>query len=334
MGSVLGGGGGKLSSSNVSGYAALPPQLQEIFNQLGEQIGKYTNPSNPGVINAFTPLQQTADETAAFDKYRQGFTPTAQSISSDIAMQQNPFDQYVIDGINREATGRNSILGQNLTRAGQFGSNRGMLGANDIDLSRLQQIGQFKQGQFNTALNNAINVLPGQRQQDAQNLLGIGNFQRTLQGQTNLAPVSALQAGTGMISPFTAGGTQNSTQSSGGAGMLGGFGNLLGGFGNFGSAAGLFGKGSGIESAIASSIAANPAIFSDIRLKTNVKPVGEKNGHKLYEFSYIPQMKRKGRFIGVMAQDVLKIHPEAVREVEGFYAVDYGALGLEMQEVA
>lgn len=310
MGSILGGGGSKQSSSSTSGYAALPPQLQEIFNQLGMAVGQYTNPNNPGVADRFTPLAQTADETAAFDKMRQGFSPTAQSLQSDIAMQQNPFDQYVIDGINREATGQNSILGQNLTKAGQFGSNRGMLGANDIDLSRLQQIGQFKQGGFNTAMNNALTTLPQARANDANSLLGIGQFQRGLQGQTNLAPISALQAGTGMINPFTAGGTSSGSANNGGSGMLGGIGNLVSGAG------------------------AAWNLFSDIRLKHNIKPVGMEKGHNLYEFSYIPQMKRPGRFIGVMAQEVLKKKPEAVKFVNGFMTVDYNAIGLEMKEVA
>ena len=311
MGSILGGGGSKQSSSSTSGYAALPPQLQAIFNQLGMAVGQYTNPNNPGVTDRFTPLAQTADETAAFDKMRQGFTPTAQSLQSDIAMQQNPFDQSVIDGINREATGQNSILGQNLTKAGQFGSNRGMLGANDIDLSRLQQIGQFKQGQFNTSLNNALNVLPQQRANDANSLLGIGQFQRNLQGQTNLAPVSALQAGTGMISPFTAGGTAAGNSSTGGSGMLGGIGNLVSGAGT------LYGW------------------LSDVRLKENVVLVGEENGHKIYEFNYIPSLDIPGRYQGVLAQDVLDIEPDAVFVMQdGMMMVDYNRIGVEMREVA
>jgi len=39
-------------------------------------------------------------------------------------------------------------------------------------------------------------------------------------------------------------------------------------------------------------------------------------------------------FIGVMAQDVLKIDPLAVEMMsDGYYAVDYGRLGFEMEEV-
>lgn len=315
VGGLLGGGGGKSSSSSASGYSALPPELLAAFNKLGLNVEKFTNPDNPGVVDRFTPMQQTADETAAFDRFRQGFAPTQQSLQSDIAMQQNPYDQSVIEGINREAQGQGSILNQATTRAGQLGSNRGMLGANDIDLSRLQQIGQFKQSQFNNNLNNALTVIPGLRQQDAANQLGIGSFQRGLDYQTRQAPITALQTGVGMINPFTAGGTQSSTSSQGGSGMLGGLGSLASGAGALGkaySAGSLFG-------------------FSDIRLKENITSVSSDNGHKMYEFNYKGDPKR---WVGVMAQDVIEYAPEAVQEIDGYLAVNYGMLGLEMQEVS
>jgi len=70
-------------------------------------------------------------------------------------------------------------------------------------------------------------------------------------------------------------------------------------------------------------------IASDIRLKRNIKPVGERGGHKLYEFSYIGSADR---FIGVMAQDVEKYMPEAVRDV-GHKEVNYAMLGIEMRRV-
>lgn len=306
MGSILGGGGSKGSSSQ-SGYSALPQILHDTFNPLGQAVGQFTNPNNPGVVNRFTPLAQTADETRAFDQFRQGFAPTSQSIASDIAMQQNPFDQYVINGINREAQGKNSILQQNQNAAGQLGSNRGMLGANDIDLTRLNQIGGFLQNNYDKSLNNAINVLPQQRSADASALLGIGDFQRNLQSQTNLAPISALQAGTSMISPFTAGGT---SQAAGQNNTLGNIGNLASGIGSAWMA------------------------FSDRDVKFDIVPIGQENGHNIYEFSYIPEMNTPGRFIGVIAQEVLEKMPEAVIDSDGYLAVNYDMIGVRMREVS
>jgi hypothetical protein len=73
-------------------------------------------------------------------------------------------------------------------------------------------------------------------------------------------------------------------------------------------------------------------LFSDIRLKQDIVKIGEENGHKLYEFAYTHEPSK--RYIGVMAQDVEKYMPEAVYEIEGYKAVDYDMLGLQMLEVA
>lgn len=74
---------------------------------------------------------------------------------------------------------------------------------------------------------------------------------------------------------------------------------------------------------------------SDRRLKDNIRfctvdPATELN---LYEFNYINDPDRT--FIGVMADEVMERFPHAVIEQEdGYYAVDYGELGLEMVEVS
>ena len=67
---------------------------------------------------------------------------------------------------------------------------------------------------------------------------------------------------------------------------------------------------------------------SDARLKTAIKPVGVKNGHTIYEWRYVGSSMR---FRGVMAQDVIDINPSAVIVQNGFYAVNYSRLGLEME---
>jgi len=71
---------------------------------------------------------------------------------------------------------------------------------------------------------------------------------------------------------------------------------------------------------------------SDSRLKADITPIGTAaNGLPLYSFRYIglPQV-----YSGVMAQDVLMHTPEAVISGPfGIMAVDYGMLGLEMQQI-
>lgn len=87
------------------------------------------------------------------------------------------------------------------------------------------------------------------------------------------------------------------------------------------------GKGSAMgDLSSGTSAAANAAmaykLFSDIRLKTDIKRVGVTDGGlPVYTYRYVwggpVQM-------GVMAQDVEKVMPEAVTEISGFKAVDYG----------
>lgn len=64
------------------------------------------------------------------------------------------------------------------------------------------------------------------------------------------------------------------------------------------------------------------SIFSDARLKEDIETVGELfDGQRIYSYTYkgddVPR-------IGLMAQDVERLYPDAVKEFGGFKAVDYG----------
>ena len=63
--------------------------------------------------------------------------------------------------------------------------------------------------------------------------------------------------------------------------------------------------------------------MSDARLKENVKQVGNYNGFPTYEYNFLWSPRKH---IGVMAQDVEKIKPEAVVEYNGIKMVSYGLL--------
>lgn len=76
----------------------------------------------------------------------------------------------------------------------------------------------------------------------------------------------------------------------------------------------------------------DPPKKSDSRLKDNVTRIGTtRQGLPFYTFSY------RGRpevYAGVMAQDVLKVMPDAVSLSDsGYYAVDYGKLKLRMMRL-
>jgi hypothetical protein len=66
------------------------------------------------------------------------------------------------------------------------------------------------------------------------------------------------------------------------------------------------------------------ALFSDYRLKENVKFIGEVNGYRAYSYNYIWSDRPE---VGVMAQEVQAIKPDAVSEGPGgFLMVDYARL--------
>jgi hypothetical protein len=197
-------------SSSRSGFALLPQEIQDAFTGFAS---RGTGLLGGGAGDSmFTPMGATQDENNAFGMFRQGFAPTsAADVSRDVGLFMNPFDQYVIDDINRQSQGDYSLLKQAVTDAGQFGSNRQVLGASELERQRLNAIGSFKQNQYNNALNMAMNQLSGLRQQDAQNLMGIGSFQRGLDTQTRQAPVSALNAWANLIGALPqSGGSESS----------------------------------------------------------------------------------------------------------------------------
>jgi hypothetical protein len=68
---------------------------------------------------------------------------------------------------------------------------------------------------------------------------------------------------------------------------------------------------------------------SDRRLKRNITHLDTvRGGIKIYSFKYIWTDRM---YVGVMAQDLLETHPEAVTTgTDGYYRVDYSTLGLEM----
>jgi hypothetical protein len=81
------------------------------------------------------------------------------------------------------------------------------------------------------------------------------------------------------------------------------------------------------------SLGSSAMMFSDVRLKENIKPVGVMpNGLTLYSFEYKDEVKSHplagdGIHVGVMAQEVEQVFPYAVKTLDdGYKVVDYGLL--------
>jgi hypothetical protein len=144
-----------------------------------------------------------------------------------------------------------------------------------------------------------------------------------------LNTLSALGTGAQVQNPTFQNAPQQATTS--GADILGatqaGYNAQMGGF-NAAQAAqsnlnsGLMGLGGTLGAA---------AIMSDIRTKENIKAIGWlPNGLPVYEFEYKPAYKAEagyGKHIGVMAQEVEQVMPQAViTRADGIKLVDYGVL--------
>lgn len=285
-------GGSEGSSSSQSGFANLPPQIQRVWKTYANQLlGQFPN---EGEEDLFTPLPQTDFETNALNMIKRGITPTEDSLRSDIAMQMNPFDDFVINDINREAAGDYSVFKGALNEAGQFGSNRQMLGANDIENTRLNLIGRFKQDQYNKALQNSLTTLTDSRAKDIGLGFTAGDFLRGLDTSTKQAPIDRLSTFGRLLGvlPTDGGSTSNSSSSS--------------------------------QNGIFESI----PLFSDRRLKENIVYHDTVNGYKRYKFNYKWDTTT---LIGVIAQEIAPVKPEAVFKKGGFYGVDYSQLGFDME---
>jgi hypothetical protein len=94
--------------------------------------------------------------------------------------------------------------------------------------------------------------------------------------------------------------------------------------GQFGSQTSTQSQNAGLMGMLGFGLQAAPLLFSDRRLKEDIKRVGETDdGLGIFTYRY------KGHpttHMGVMAQDVQKVKPDAVKKVGGYLAVDYGAI--------
>jgi len=76
-------------------------------------------------------------------------------------------------------------------------------------------------------------------------------------------------------------------------------------------------------------------IFSDITVKENIRQTGvSPSGIPIYEFDYKNKEHGQFRYSGVMAQDLLELHPSAViQEKDGTLKVDYQQIDVDFRRV-
>lgn len=87
----------------------------------------------------------------------------------------------------------------------------------------------------------------------------------------------------------------------------------------------------GSAGAIGSAAGAYAGYSSDMLLKENIRYAGHESGIPTYLFTYKDDPEG-AVYHGVMAQEVIHTHPEAVQKVNGYYAVNYDRLGVEFRK--
>lgn len=74
------------------------------------------------------------------------------------------------------------------------------------------------------------------------------------------------------------------------------------------------------------------AMFSDERLKDNVRCIGKDKGYNIYSWTWngvAEKLGLTGESFGVMAQEIERFMPDAIGYRDGFKTVDYGMVGVK-----
>jgi hypothetical protein len=226
------------------------------------------------------------------------------------------------------------IAGQyNQDVANQMSAANSLEGAANTTASGLTGITQTQLGNEEAGLG-AATAVPGILNQNANSLLQAGTAEQAL-------PYSGYGLQESLVNPIAGLGAQSTGTSTGSTtqqaslgstiagGLLGGLG-LLGGTGLLGSAGGqpTTAPDPNNPGGYAPSFSAGTGLlgwmYSDERLKDDVERIGILNdATPIYSFTYKFD-PTYAPHIGVMAQDIERQDPEAVREIGGFKAVNYG----------
>jgi hypothetical protein len=268
--------------------------------------------------------QQMDQAQNYFDYQQQTFRPVEQGLVRDA-------ERFSTEGY------REQMAGQAAAAAGRaFGVQQDMgqraLASRGVSPNSGAALALQAQGNLGLAAQRA-NAMTGARTQAEQlgfarrmDVTGLG---RNLAGASTAAYQGATGAGSAGLSSAMAPGSQAMTGMAQSGQTMG---NVLSNQTSYANAN--RDQGLDVGGLMAGGAKLYTAFGSDRRIKKNIELVGrdERTMLPLYEFEYINGSGR--RFLGVMAQDVLETYPDMVFTMpDGFMAVNYAGLGIEMMEV-
>ena len=286
------------------------------FNQY--QTGAANSQANannmltPG-FSALSGIAQNGLSPTAYQPYMSQYT---QSVVDPTVAEFERLNKGAVDSINGS-----------LAKSGALGnSNNSMTRANALAPVLNNQKAQIA-SLYNTGYNNAQNLAAQSNQQQMGAAQGLGSLvgqytgaNTALAGMGNFqqfAPLQWMTQGASGLSPFLQGAgvnsTSNSTTNSSGSSTGWGTGTQTNNPSIWDAGTALAGT--------AASFLPKLAMFSDERVKDNIAEIGKTfDGQPIYKFNYkgSPQTQ-----IGLMAQDVEKVDPDAVGSVHGIKTVDY-----------
>jgi hypothetical protein len=354
----------QLGQVNATMGQGFNPNTSPITSNIGQaNINQLTGQANVQNLTGNANLQNQTDYAggmAGWDKANQILQARLQPQMAQQQEAQNAAlaNQGIVQGTkaydNAMRTfnqGQNDLLTNSQLAGQNIGQNLFTQGLQGAQFGNTANQQTFSNAQNQMQANNALaqqNYSNSQAQQQANNAIGQQQFGNQLinanlgnaaqqqqynQALTNynlpLNTLSALRSGAQVQNPTFQNVPQQATTS--GADLLGATtatGNYNLGTYNSQQAAnsnltgGLLGLGGTLGAA---------ALISDIRTKQNIKAIGMlSNGLPIYEYEYKPEWKEEaghGKFIGVMAQEVELVQPEAViTRPDGYKMVNYGAL--------
>ena len=328
--------GGKTGTTTSS--VAIPPEVMARYNDVNKQaqatagtpfqqystdpnafVAPLNQQQNAGIgginqyANAAQPVYGAAMQGTA-NAY-QGFN--APNYQQGVQEYMNPFLQNAMgstaaqmQNINQQE--QQKMLGNEIS-SGAFGGDRG----------KVAQAALINQQ--NLALGNTLgNMASSGYQNAAQNYItGLGQ-QGALAGQMGSLGAGSQQAGLqGAQAQLGAGTLGQQTTQAGQTALYNQFQQQQAYPFQVSQFLANIAEGTGALSGSTTTTQAPQSFFSDVRLKEDIKRVGTaKNGLPIYTFKYKGDNAEQTH-VGYMAQDVEKVHPEAVGESHGYKTVDY-----------
>lgn len=289
------------ATPSVTSNITLSPDQQTLYNQNTQQSIGLSNLASQLQDNVGTALKQPGASSADF--------ATAEKQAQDAYYKQQT--QYLDPQF---AQAQEQLDAKN--------ANQGITRGSEADNRDQLNLANQKQQAYSNAQENAILQGP----QNAQQLFALSTAARdqplqefnALRSQSQVQMPSFNAAPSASVNPTnTAAITQQAYQNS-----LNPYNAQIAA--NNQTTGGLFGLGGSLASAA--------IMASDIRLKENIKYVGQEKGHKLYHFNYISDPE-KIPYRGVMAHEVDMIDPSAVIKDGEYYKVNYAKLGIEFGKV-